>query len=175
MDLHNDSIITARRIRFCGSLDQQDITDTAITHTLKTFFSTPLFARHVSASTLHHQCSPQNLRLYNTLIASDKDIWYQAYFEEYLGLNDTTKTWEYISEKEYQALRPIVGNALPTMAISTIKRDENGATSCAKYRIVVLGNVDQYDWSNADCFAPIMSQMKMRLLFAISVQKALSS
>ena len=72
-------------------------------------------------------------------------MWDKAYFEEYLGLNDTTKTWEYILEKQYQAFHPIVGNALPTMDISTIKWDEHGAPCRAKYHIVVLGNLDQHD------------------------------
>ena len=56
------------------------------------------------------------------------------------------------------------------MAISTIKRDEHVNPSREKYRIVVLRNLDPHDWSTADCFAPIMSQMEMRLLIAITVQ-----
>ena len=86
-------------------------------------------------------------------------------------MNDTTKVQEYTLKKEYQALHPIVGKTIPTMAISTIKQDENRAPSRAKYRIVVLGYFDQHDWSNSDCFAPIMSQMEMRLLIAILVQQ----
>ena len=73
--------------------------------------------------------------------------------------------------EKYQALRPIVGNTLPIMSISTIKRDANGAPCRAKYRIVVPVNLDQHNWSTADCFAPVMSQMEMHLLLAISVQK----
>ena len=45
-----------------------------------------------------------------------------------------TQTWEY-----YKLLRPIVGNSLPTMAISKVKTDKNGTPNRAKYRIVVLG------------------------------------
>ena len=163
--LHHASLITARRIQFCGSSTLEDISDSA-TATYVTNF----FARHVSASNLHHPAPPRNLRSHHTLIASDKDIWDQAYMEEYLGLHDKTKTWEYISEKQYQALRPVIGNALPSMAISTIKRDEHGAPCRAKYRIVVLGNFDQHHWTTTDCFAPVMSQMEMRLLLAIAVQ-----
>jgi hypothetical protein len=36
------------------------------------------------------------------------------------------------------------------MAISKIKPDENGSPDHAKYRIVVLGNLDPHDWSNSD-------------------------
>ena len=41
-------------------------------------------------------------------------------------------------EEEYQTLCPIVGNALSSMAISKIKKDEYGNPDRAKYRIVVL-------------------------------------
>ena len=56
------------------------------------------------------------------------------------------------------------------MAISTIKRDENGTPSRAKHQIVVLSNLDMHECSKSDYFAPIMSQMEMRLLLAIAVQ-----
>ena len=46
------------------------------------------------------------------------------------------------TEEEYQTLCPLHGNALPSMAIATIKRDENGKPKRAKYRIVALGNLD---------------------------------
>ena len=92
--LHHASLITARRIQFCGSSKLEDISDSATTTSVTNFF-----ARHVSASKLQHQAPPRNLRSHHTLIASDKDIWDQAYMEEYLGLHDKTKTWEYISEK----------------------------------------------------------------------------
>ena len=63
---------------------------------------------------------------------NDKIIWDKSYLEEYLGLHETTQTWEYITEAEYQVLRPIIGNALPSMAISKIKKDENGNPDHAK-------------------------------------------
>ena len=70
--------------------------------------------------------------------------------EEYLGLHGKPKTWEYLSEKEYQLLRPVIVNALPSMVISTIKRDENGIPHQAKYKIIVLGNLNQHDWPTFD-------------------------
>ena len=82
-----------------------------------------------------------------------------------MGLHETSQTWEHISEEEYNAICPFVGNALPTMAISKIKLDENGLPSRAKYRIVVLGNLDTHDWT-----APVSSSLELRLLIAISVQ-----
>ena len=67
-------------------------------------------------------------------------------------------------------LRPIIGNALPSMAISKIKKDENGNPDRAKYRIVVLGNLDPTDWSTSDCFALVISPLELRLLVAIATQ-----
>jgi len=56
--LHTASIITARRIQFCGSSEFQSISDSATLAAVNTFFSNPSFARHVSASNLHHLAPP---------------------------------------------------------------------------------------------------------------------
>ena len=57
---------------------------------------------------------------------NDRDIWDRAYLNEYLGLNKETNIWEYISEKEYQILRPITGNTLfPHGYIQHKKRRES--------------------------------------------------
>ena len=56
--------------------------------------------------------------------------------------HNNTKTWIYISEEEYQHLKPAVGNALPKISIATIKTDANGKPQQAKYLICVLGNLD---------------------------------
>ena len=85
-------------------------------------------------------------------------------------MHTQSKTWEYISEAEYKTLRPTVGNALPTYAISIIKKDEDGSPGRAKYRIVVLGNLDPHDWSKSKCFAPVMSQMELNLMISLACQ-----
>ena len=56
------------------------------------------------------------------------------------------------------------------MAISTIKYDENNNPNRAKYRIVVLDNLDHNDWTKSDTYAPVLDQIETRLLTAISVQ-----
>ena len=56
------------------------------------------------------------------------------------------------------------------MALATIKMDGEGKPVRAKYRIVVLGNLDPHPWNKKDCFAPVLSQMEMRLLLAIAVK-----
>ena len=43
----------------------------------------------------------------------------------YMGLHEDTQTcWEYITEEQYKVLKPIVGNNLPTMALSKLKPNE---------------------------------------------------
>jgi hypothetical protein len=55
------------------------------------------------------------------------------------------------------------------MAISTIRYDENNRPKRAKYRIVVLGNLDYHQWSKEATTAPVMSQLKLRLLTSLAV------
>ena len=87
-----------------------------------------------------------------------------------MGLHDNTGTWEYLTEEQNQSLKPIVGIALPTMAISKVKTDSNGVPTRAKYRIVVLSNIDLYNWSNSDCYALVLSSQELQLLIAIATQ-----
>eukprot|EP00957_Ditylum_brightwellii_P039204 2965252-Ditylum_brightwellii.AAC.1 len=55
------------------------------------------------------------------------------------------------------------------MALATLKYNENGMPKCAKYRKVLLGNLDPYVWSKADCSAPVMMQLKLRFLVSQAV------
>ena len=87
-----------------------------------------------------------------------------------MGLHKDTNTWEYITEDKYKALRAHVRNALPTMAISKVKTDENGKLNRAKYRIIVLGNLNPHNWSSSDCFAPVISPLELKLLVAFATQ-----
>ena len=67
----------------------------------------------------------------------------EAYNEEYDGLQNLPAR-THITEEEYNALRHQLGRILPTMALSTIKHDEHGNPKRYKWRIVALGNLDQY-------------------------------
>ena len=124
-------------------------------------------ARHVSAANLKNLDIPTLLQM-QSMEEGDKQLWKQAYDEEFYGL-EKLPAWTHISEKEYQSIRPTVGNLLPTMAISTIKYDENGKPKRCKWRIVALGNLDPHSWSNNDCFAPVLSTMEVRLLTSLAV------
>ena len=57
------------------------------------------------------------------------------------------------------------------MAITPIKKDQDGHPIRCKYRLVVLGNLDPNNWSKSDCFAPVLSQLELRLLLTIAVSK----
>ena len=118
-----------------------------------------------SATNLDVLSAPATLLRHNKLSHNDKLIWDAAYKEDVNG------TWEVISETDYKRLRPILGSALPTMAISTLKKNKDGKPIRCKYRLVVLGNLDPNTWSKSDCFAPILSQMDRRLLLSIAVSK----
>ena len=80
----------------------------------------------------------------------DTYIWDHVYLEEYIGLHDCTTMWGYNSESEYQMIRPTISNALPTMDKFTVRRDEYGNPTRAKYRIVILWNLDQNDWYKSE-------------------------
>ena len=143
---------------FMNSTDQENITDAAIQLALN--LSPPeeiACCAHVSAAELSSITPPKSLKHHSKLCPKDKDIWDKSYMEEYLGLHQTTHTWDYITEKEYKNMAHLLGKPLPTMAISKIKTDENGKPVRAKYRIIALGSLDPHSWTKADCFAPVMS------------------
>ena len=96
-----------------------------------------------------------------------KRQYWQRQFWHFLGQN-----WrvflQCITEEECQLIKKSVGRPLPTMAISKIKLNKDGKPDHAKYHIVVLGNLDPHNWSSNDCFAPVLSALKLCLLLAIA-------
>ncbi|MFN9981554.1 MAG: hypothetical protein ACK53Y_16635, partial [bacterium] len=110
--------------------------------------------------------APASLRAHSKLSSIDKQIWDDAYSEEFDGLSDLP-TWEVLTEHEFKQLNHGV-KALPSMAIATIKYDAFNRPKRAKYRIVVLGNHGYHTWSKEATAAPVMSQMELRLLTALA-------
>jgi hypothetical protein len=94
--------------------------------------------------------------------SNDKSIWDAAYDEEFDGLTGIP-TWEVLTEQQFKQLSK-GAKPLPSMAISTIKYDENNKPKRAKYRIVVLSNLDYHQWSRESTAAPVMSQLELRIL-----------
>jgi hypothetical protein len=96
--------------------------------------------------------------------------WLASYKEEYNGLVDHN-TFKVLSKIEYQALHQCIGcSAIPSMNIFTIKTNSDGNLKQAKSQIVVLGNRDPIDWSKANCYAPVASQMIVHLMMALAVR-----
>ena len=87
---------------------------------------------------------------------------------KYYGLYDLP-AWTSITESEYQRIHHIVGPALPTMALSTVKYDEHGKPVRAKWRIVALDNLDPHSWTTNECFAPVLSMVELRFLVSLAV------
>jgi len=126
--------------------------------------------RHVSARTLISSTPPGSILKALHPSHPEKSIWFESYQEEYDGLisNDT---FDIISEAEYQCLRQLHGVCvIPSMCIFVIKHT-NGVPTRAKSHIVVLGNLEQWSWTKADCFSPVISIPMIRLLTAMAVQR----
>ena len=123
---------------------------------------------HVSAAGLSTTDVP-TLPKHKNLNPNDKAIWDSAYAEEYDGLANLP-AWITITESQYQKIKHKCGTLLPTMAISTIKYDENRKPKRAKYRIVALGNLDPHEWTKSDVYAPVMSLLEVRLLASMAVR-----
>jgi len=87
--------------------------------------------QHVSAHGLDSLIAPTSLKHHSTMTTNDKNIWDAAYNEEYDGLAGIP-TWEVITEQQFKQLSKGV-KPLPSMAISTIKYDENNKPKRAKY------------------------------------------
>eukprot|EP00957_Ditylum_brightwellii_P081620 6209036-Ditylum_brightwellii.AAC.1 len=50
----------------------------------------------------------------------DTSLWHKSYNEESFYLQ-YLPAWKIIAKKQYKAIRPVDGNVLPSMAISTIR------------------------------------------------------
>ncbi len=162
-----DSLINNKKL-FKGWVTANKVYTARKVQTTSNVLARLISNRKVSAKNLHDLSTPTLLK-HHKLHPEDRAIWDEAYREEYQGLMDID-TWEVISEEKYNNMKAILGNLLPTMAITTIKYDGKGNPDRAKYRIVALGNLDPHNWSKPDCFAPVLSQMELRFLTALAVR-----
>jgi hypothetical protein len=94
---------------------------------------------HVSAALCKRPCP---IRLLKALDPSHLDhlVWYASYKEEYDSLRELD-TFEELTLAEYRRLSKTHGPAIPSMCVLVTKK-ENGNSTPAKNRIVVLGNKD---------------------------------
>ena len=125
-----------------------------------------ILASHVSAKGLTSNVVPHLIE-HKLLNTNDRKIWDDAYREEYYGLKDLP-AWVTITQEQYDRIKHKI-KLIPTMTISTIKFDEDGNLKRAKYRIVVLGHLDQNKWAKQDTYAPVMSLIELRLFIAMAI------
>lgn len=122
---------------------------------------------HVTAHGLSSLVAPASLKQISKMTESDQVIWHAAYDEEFDGLS-SLPTWEVITEDQFKRLSKW-NRALPLMEIATIKYDEFNKPKRAKFRIVILGNMDYHNWSKEATAAPVMSQLELRILTSFAV------
>jgi hypothetical protein len=122
----------------------------------------------VSAINLHWDCPPSLLKaLADTYL--NRDIWLESFFEEKRGIQNLD-TYKKITLGEYQALQEKGANqAIPTMCVLTIKKDENLRPLCAKSCIVVHGNHEDRVWKNSNKFSPALHPDSLRFLTSMVV------
>ena len=129
------------------------------------------FGRNVSASGLKRQQAPGSLKEALSAHNPDRQVWLDAYNEEFDGLSDLD-VHSIITEEEYKAYVRKHGEAamaIPTMNLFTIKNDKEGNPVRAKLRIVALGNLEKRIWSRGDRYAPVLSSTASRLLLSMAV------
>jgi hypothetical protein len=59
----------------------------------------------------------------------------------------------------------------PNYVCAHVKTDENNRPVRAKSRIVVLGNLEDREWTRPECHAPALRQDFLQLLVSLAVQK----
>jgi hypothetical protein len=95
-------------------------------------------------------------------------VWIDSYLEEAEGLKEQN-TYYTISAKEYREKHQHI-QVIPSMAVQTVKKDENGALDRAKSRIVALGNFEVRVWEKSEKFAPVLPDESSRVMTSMAVQ-----
>lgn len=124
-------------------------------------------AFHVSASNLKLG-APASFQRSMRKDYPDRKIWMESYIEEANGLKEMD-TYVTLSSKEYADDYSHV-QVIPSMAVQTVKPDENGDPDRAKSRIVALGNHEERIWTKSDKFAPVLRDESSRVMTSMAVQ-----
>mmetsp|Transcript_17440 Transcript_17440/g.24623 ORF Transcript_17440/g.24623 Transcript_17440/m.24623 type:complete len:180 (+) Transcript_17440:1047-1586(+) len=138
---------------------------------IKLYAQRNIIAMYTSASHLINISAPASLLHHKKLHPDDKKVRDEAYREEYMGLYEGLNAFEYITENEYNSLKHVLGQKLPSITISTIKQNSDGKPIRAKYRICALGNLDHHDWHQSETFAPVLNHMEMRLIISEAIKR----
>ncbi len=125
-------------------------------------------AFHVSAKNLQNQCPATLLK---ALVSTNVDhaTWHASYKEEYDDLRHMG-VYEEINSDQVRHIQHKCGHPIPTMCVLTIKY-KDGYPDRTKWRIVVLGNQQQHNYSKSDKYAPVISQNQICCLLSLAVSK----
>jgi hypothetical protein len=104
-------------------------------------------ARHVSAALLHAP-NPVTLRKAMNSKFADHQVWLDSHREEHDGLVGM-ETMDVLSSSQHKNLKN-APKAVPTMCVLMVKTNENNRPVCAKSRIVVLGNLEDREWTRPE-------------------------
>jgi hypothetical protein len=128
-----------------------------------------LVANIVSAINLHQDCPPCLLQALD-LSHPNREVWLQSYKEEKNRIEELS-TFKRLTLGEYRTLQEKgTPKEIPTMCVSTIKKDKQLMPLRAKSRIIVLGNQECHDWSKNDHFAPVLWLDSLCFLVSLAVQ-----
>ncbi len=123
----------------------------------------------MSAINLHQNC-PLSLLQALELTHPDRKVWLQSYYEKKGGIEEMGTFWK-ITLGEYRALcEKGAPQAIPTMCVLTIIKDEQLLPLRAKSCIVVLGNRKEHNWSKSNCFTPVLRFDSLCFLVSLSTQ-----
>jgi hypothetical protein len=122
--IENAQQLIANQKLFKGWINKAKAITARSVHATSNMLSALIVNGKVCAKELDVQKAPSLLQQHK-LSTKDCNIWDAAYLAEYKGLVDID-TWELITEKEYRKLQPLYKGLLPTMAITTIKKNGDG-------------------------------------------------
>jgi hypothetical protein len=127
-------------------------------------------AQQVSARNLLCEC-PHSLLTALDLKHPDRDVWLASIQEEKDSIK-TLRTYIKIMLSEYRALHEKgAPQAIPTMCILTIKKDEMMHPIHAKSRIVVLENHEDRVWTKPEKYTPVLRPDSMCLMVSMATER----
>jgi Reverse transcriptase (RNA-dependent DNA polymerase) len=95
----------------------------------------------------------------DALSGPNKDLWWDAIYDEYLSLL-SKGTWE-------ETVAPPRANILPCKWVLTVKRDALGGVEKYKARLVVCGNMQREGIDYEEVFAPTSRYSTLRVFLAV--------
>ena len=123
----------------------------------------------VSAVNLHKDC-PFSLLQALADNNPDREVWLNSFYEEKDSI-ESISTYQKITPGKYRALhKKGAPQAIPTMCVLVVKKDENLLPVRAKLRIVVLDNHKYRIWTKPEKYIPVLCSDSLRFLVSTAVK-----